>query len=230
MRGAGASAHYLVAERDGRIVAVLPCHEIRSRIFGNALVSSGFAVGGGILGDGSGLAGQMLSLALQRDCVVTEIRGGDLPPGGWDVDDQTYLGFARDLAEDDLSELARLPRKRRAEIRKAHTFGLAYKTGSGINARVMHYRVFSEMVRNLGTPVFPATLFSEVLKSFGKDADILSIFQGDEVLASVLTLYHRGTAYPYWGGGTKEARSWSANEYMYYALMCHARAHHGWWY
>jgi hypothetical protein len=202
-RGTGARAHYLVAERDGYIVAVLPCHEIRSRLFGHALVSSGFAVGGGILGDWPGLAGQMLSLALQKECLVAETRGGSLPPGGWQADDQTYVGFVRDLADDDLSELARMPRKRRAEIRKAMTFGLTHKAGSGINARVMHYQVFSEMVRNLGTPVFPSALFTEVLKTFGQDADILSVFQGETVLASVLTLYHRGTAYPYWGGAPR---------------------------
>ena len=45
-RGCRQRAHYLVAERgDG----VLPLTEVRSRLFGNALVSAGFAVDGGVL-------------------------------------------------------------------------------------------------------------------------------------------------------------------------------------
>jgi hypothetical protein len=42
-------------------------------------------------------------------------------------------------------------------------------------------------------------------------------------LASVLSLYHRGAVLPYWGGGTRDARAWRANDLMYYALMLHAR-------
>jgi lipid II:glycine glycyltransferase (peptidoglycan interpeptide bridge formation enzyme) len=41
-------------------------------------------------------------------------------------------------------------------------------------------------------------------------------------VASVLSLYHRGTVLPYWGGGTAEARTWRANELMYFELMRHA--------
>src|SRR3546814_8995637 len=38
------------------------------------------------------------------------------------------------------------------------------------------------------------------------------------------SFYVNNTAYPYWGGGTFEARSLRANDAMYYALMCHARS------
>jgi hypothetical protein len=43
-------------------------------------------------------------------------------------------------------------------------------------------------------------------------------------VASVLSLYWRGTVYPYWGGGTHAARGLRANDRMYFALMAHARA------
>ena len=42
-------------------------------------------------------------------------------------------------------------------------------------------------------------------------------------MASVLNLYHGGTVYPYWGGGTHAARELRANDLMYFALMRHAR-------
>ncbi|WP_457831632.1 hypothetical protein, partial [Staphylococcus aureus] len=51
-QGCGQISHTLVAERaDGSIAGLLPLTEVRSRLFGKALVSNGFAVGGGILAD-----------------------------------------------------------------------------------------------------------------------------------------------------------------------------------
>jgi FemAB-related protein (PEP-CTERM system-associated) len=84
--------------------------------------------------------------------------------------------------------------------------------------------VYAESVRNLGTPVFPARLFREVLRAFGDDADVLTVRSEDAAVASVLSLYFDGTVFPYWGGGTREARSLRANDRMYFALMGHARA------
>ena len=40
----------------------------------------------------------------------------------------------------------------------------------------------------------------------------------------MLSLYHRGAVMPSWGGGVHAARALRANDVMYYALMCHARA------
>jgi len=42
--------HYLLAERDGKIVAVLPLAEVKSRLFGHAMTSLPFAVYGGVAG------------------------------------------------------------------------------------------------------------------------------------------------------------------------------------
>ena len=85
-----------------------------------------------------------------------------------------------------------------------------------------HYRVYAESVRNLGTPDIPRALCEAVLDMM--DADILTVRREGRVIASVLSLYFRGTVYPYWGGGTRAARAARANELMYFALMRHAAA------
>ena len=41
-----------------------------------------------------------------------------------------------------------------------------------------HYAVYAESVRNLGTPVFPRSLFDAVLDLFGDAADILTVWEG----------------------------------------------------
>jgi FemAB-related protein (PEP-CTERM system-associated) len=101
---------------------------------------------------------------------------------------------------------------------------MVVNVGSGPADREAHYRVYSESVRNLGTPVFPRALFEAMLDAFGADADILTVRKDGEPVASVLSFYSNGGVYPYWGGGTQAARSLRVNELMYFALMRHASA------
>ena len=218
--GCGQRARYLVAKRaDGSLAGVLPLTQMRSRLFGDALVSAGFGVGGGVLGDAADeLAAGAWALAQRLGCPSVELRGGPAP-AGWAADDLTYLGFARPLAADDDAELAAIPRKQRAEVRRARGNDLHVEIGQDPAA---HYRVYAESVRNLGTPVFPAALFRAVLPEL--DADILTVSHAGKPVASVLSLYLDGTVYPYWGGGTAAARDVRANDRMYFALMGHARA------
>lgn len=221
--------HTLVAERaDGSLAAVLPLMEVCSALFGKALVSNGFAVGGGILSETPDavqtLADAAWALAEQLGCPTAELRGGPMPEG-WQLDDHTYLGFARALAATEEAELAAIPRKQRAEVRKALGNDLTIHTGNSEADACEHYAVYAESVRNLGTPVFPRALLLRTVQAFGTDADILTVRDaGGQPVASVLTLYMHGTAYPYWGGGTQAARSLRANDAMYFALMNHARA------
>jgi FemAB-related protein (PEP-CTERM system-associated) len=211
--------HMLIAEGDRGIHGLLPLTEVRSPLFGSALVSTGFGVGGGVLGEGADrLAEAAWSIARQSGCASVELRGGALPTG-WEQRTGTYANFARDLPQDDDAILKAIPRKQRAEVRRALSFGLGVTTGTSAQDRAAHYRVYSESVRNLGTPVFPRALFEAMLDRFGADADILTISRKGVPLASVLSLYMNGTVYPYWGGGTSEARAARANDLMYFELM-----------
>jgi FemAB-related protein (PEP-CTERM system-associated) len=228
-RGCGQRAHMLVTESaDGSLAGVLPLTETRSPLFGRALVSTGFGVGGGILarteGAISSLSSAAWDLAEKLRCPTLDLRGGPVAGKGWIADDTTYLGFARPLAVDDEAELAAIPRKQRAEVRKALGSDLDLTIGNAAEDARAHYRVYAESVRNLGTPVFPQGLFRAVLEEFGDAADILTILSDGQPVASVLSLYFNGAVFPYWGGGTHGARALRANDAMYFALMSHARA------
>jgi FemAB-related protein (PEP-CTERM system-associated) len=227
-RGCGQRAYYLLAERPSKKIAgVLPLTEIRSSLFGTALVSAGFAVGGGPLAEddtvAEALAKAAWNLAGQLGCPSIEMRGGRVPLS-WKRCEGVYAGFVRALPAGDEAILTAIPRKQRAEVRRAQGFGLDVSQGSAAADRDAHYAVYAESVRNLGTPVFPRELFDAMLDGFGEDADIVTVWKDGAPVSSVLSFYLNGTVYPYWGGGTRAARALRANELAYYELMRRAAA------
>ncbi len=218
-------SRYLVAEgAAGSLVGCLPLTEIRSPLFGSALVSVGFGTGGGPVADdpaiGERLVEEGWALAGKLGCRTMELRGGPVPEG-WTPQTGVYVGFAKPLPQGDDAILKAIKRRHRA-IRRAQAFNLEIRCGREAEDRAMHYAVFAESVRNLGSPTFPRALFTAALDRFGEDADILTVMKDGEPAASVLNFYFKGTVFPYWGGGTREARDCFANEVMYHEVMRHA--------
>ena len=208
-RGTGQRACGLVAERAGRITGWLSLTLVHSPLFGRALVSSGFAVDGGPIASephvAQRLADAACELAVRHSCAEVELRGG-ATPSGWEAITGKHCGFVNELAADDEAQLLAIPRKQRAEVRRSLKNPLTVTVGVAERDREAHYACYSASVHNLGTPVFPRSLFDAVLRNFHERADILTVWEDYEPLASVLTLYHLGTAYPFWGGGVWRAR------------------------
>ncbi|UVI40823.1 FemAB family XrtA/PEP-CTERM system-associated protein [Qipengyuania spongiae] len=225
-RGTGNRARGLVLERGGPLAGWLPLSEIRSPIFGQVLVSSGFGIGGGALvvrsEDGNRLCRAAEELAERLAVDGIELRDPGAPQD-WTLVESRHANFSADLAADDEAQLLAIPRKARAEIRKGLSADLRIATGRDEAERAAHYAVYAESVRNLGTPVFPRSMFDAMMDAFGEGAEIMTVRHEGVPVSSVLSFYHRGTVMPYWGGGTLAARGLHSTERMYYALMCHAR-------
>jgi FemAB-related protein (PEP-CTERM system-associated) len=224
-RGCGAGAHYLVAEGEGGIKGLLPLSEVRSRLFGNSMVSVGFGVGGGILADeaqvADALAAEAWRIALRHGCDSVELRGGVLPDG-WQRQEGIYADFTAPLGKDDQANLLSIKKRQRAEVRRAEGFGLEFRSGRTDADLDAHYRAYSASVRNHGTPIFPRSLFEAMGDEFGEDSVVVTAWKDGRPLSAIFSFYFKGTVYPFWGGGTAEAREWRANEWLLYRLMCHA--------
>ena len=225
-RATGHKAAGLVSERLGVINGWLPVTQLRSPLFGKALLSSGFAVGGGVLAPDHGtlddLARKLTDYAIANGFESAQLRGGAVPDD-WGAVSDKHCGFVRDLADDDAAQLLAIPRKSRAEVRKGLKADYDIRIGRSTSDRAAHYTVYAHSVRNLGTPVFPRRLFDQMLGAFAHNSDILTVWKHGEPISSVLSFYHDGAVLPYWGGGTFAARAARSNEVMYYELMRHAR-------
>lgn len=227
-RGARQRALMLVArDSRGAIVGLVPLNIIHSLLFGRALVSSGFAVDGGILADTQAIADVLADtswrLAERLSCGTAELRGGMLPSANWAIKANAYLNFSKSLATDDDAQLAAVPKRHRAEIRKGLENGLEIIIGRDKALRDIHYRLYAESVHNLGTPVFPRALFEEVLDAFDETADVAVVRKDGVPVSAVISLYHHGACMPYWHGASPLARTLRANEVLYFRLMGLAR-------
>jgi FemAB-related protein (PEP-CTERM system-associated) len=223
-RGTGQRARGLLAEKGGAITGWLPLTEVHSPIFGRMLASSGFAVEGGVLAGRARTAEALCraaeEYAARLSCPTIELRGGSAP-GDWHHRSDSHCGFVTSILADDEAQLAAIPRKQRAEVRKGLDYRFEVTVGIGPDDRAAHHAVYAASVRNLGTPVFPRGLFDAALDML--DADILTVRHNGEPVASVLSFYHGDAVLPYWGGGTLAARQLRANDRMYFELMAHAR-------
>lgn len=224
-QGCGQKSHYLVAERSaGGLAGCLPLTDVRSPLFGRALVSAGFGTGGGVLADDDKAAEALLraaeALADRLGCQAFELRGGPIPDG-YRLCDDVYAGFAMALPQGEEAIMKAIKRRHRG-VKRGRALGLEARFGRGERDRSDFFRVYGESMRNLGSPVFPPRLFEAVLDRFGEDADILTVYRGAIPVAGLLNLYFKGTILPYWGGGTTAARDCFANEFMYFEAMCHA--------
>jgi FemAB-related protein (PEP-CTERM system-associated) len=219
-RSFGHSCYFLQAKREGRTTGVLPLVHLRSRLFGNALISNAYGVyGGPVASDDASLAAlnqaaEGLAAKLGVDYLEYRLRSPSILP--WKRNSELYATFRKRLAPDPETVLKTVPRKRRAMLRKAKALGLKSEVDGDIRR---FYGVYSRRVRDLGTPVYPASYFRTLLEVFGSDCEVLTVVRRGRPLSSVIAFHWRDEVLPYYGGGVDEARLCAANDFMYWELM-----------
>ena len=215
----GWTPHYLAAESDGVITGVLPLVHVRHGVGRGALVSTPFCVYGGALASESATANALdeaaSGLARELNVNVLEMRQRDRTNPLW-VGTDLYATFRKQLDPDPARNLAAVPRKQRAMIRKGEKAGLSSRRGQDV---ATFYRLFCAGMHNLGTPVYPRRLFTTLLDCFGEQLEILIVESDGQPVSAVLSLYFRDEVLPYYAGSIPAARQLAAFDYMYWRLM-----------
>jgi FemAB-related protein (PEP-CTERM system-associated) len=222
-------SHYLLAEQDGDVVGILPLARVKTVLFGDSLISSPFLVYGGPLAATpdalAALESAAIDLMRKLGAPVMEWRFRDpVPPGlaGWQARDDLYVTFRKPIVANDDVNMKAIPRKQRAMVRKGVDKGLTSIANTDVDTL---FRIYSESVRNLGTPVFSRRWFHLLAAAFPNAMDVVTILHDGEPVAAVLNFYdERGEVLPYYGGGNALARLLAANDFMYWEVMRRAAA------
>jgi FemAB-related protein (PEP-CTERM system-associated) len=215
----GHQTFYLYTEKRGEITGILPLGLIRSRLFGNALISTPFCVYGGAIAN-SPAERQSLEDAAERLAVslgvdYLEVRGRAKAVHDWPTKD-LYVTFRKEIAPDPDTNLKAIPRKQRAMVRKGIKAGLTSEIDTDLDR---FFAMYSSSVRNLGTPVFARRYFELLKSTFGDRCELLTVTSRGTPVSSVMSFYFRDEVLPYYGGGAAEARDLKANDFMYWELM-----------
>lgn len=216
----GHRTFFLYAERDGAIEGILPLAQVKSWLFGHALVSLPFAAYGGLVAANdeaaSLLEAEARSLAEQLHVEHIEFRHSVGLHPEWPVQD-LYVTFKRAIPEVLDDRMLTIPQKRRNMVRKALKLGLHASWGDSVEE---FYPVFAENSRNHGTPVMPRHFFERLVRDFGEECEILTIRSHDgKPLSAILSFYFRDQVMAYFAGEVAAARNTAANDLKYWELM-----------
>ncbi len=220
----GHRTHFLLAERMGDIVGILPLAEVRSRLFGHSLSALPFCADGGIAADDSAAAGALdaaaQALATRLGVGALEYRNLAAQHPDWPTKD-LYVTFRKAIEPEVEANMNAIPRKQRAMVRKGIKCGLTAEIDQGVDRFFIAY---ATSVHRLGTPVFPKKYFAVIKEVFGEECEIRIIVKDGAIVAGVLSFYFRDEVLPYYGGGMPAAREFAGNDFMYWNLMQAAAA------
>lgn len=220
----GYKNYHLVAKRGGAVAGVLPLTFVSSPLLGRSLISTAFAVGGGVLADDAAAADALgaRALGLGRDLGVNyvELRGGPAPGEGYIEKSGIYASFIKEMPADAEAIKSWLPRNRRAEVKKALRIDEPNENSFRLSDDVSEfYRVYAAALRNLGTPVMPKKFLRLLKSNFGADVDIALVEHHGEPIAGLFSFWRRDRVMPYYIGAGAKARDIRAYDYLYYSLM-----------
>lgn len=113
-----------------------------------------------------------------------------------------------------------LAAKVRNQVRKARHCRCRDRVG-GSELLAQFYAVFSENMRDLGSPVHARSFFAEILHQFGNQATIILV-EGDEgPLAAALVLQLGDTLYNPWASSLRAFRPLCPNMLLYWRMLAY---------
>ena len=217
--------YFLYAECDGEIQGVLPLAEVKSRLFGHALVGLPFAVYGGVAASNAQAADALESeaqrLAQLLGAEHLELRNMHPRHLDWPKQD-LYVTFRKEIFAEEEANMLAIPRKQRAMVRKGMKNSLVSQIDNNVDR---FFALYANNVHRHGTPALPKRYFEALCQTFGKDCEVLTVVSPEgRLLSSVLTFYFRDEVLPYYAGDDESARDLAANDFKYWELMRRASA------
>ncbi|MCW8884558.1 MAG: FemAB family PEP-CTERM system-associated protein [Motiliproteus sp.] len=218
----GHKTHYLYAKDSEGIQAILPLVEVKSLLFGHSLVSTPFCVYGGVASNTAEATEALLSAAkdLSEDLQVDylELRHKEAKTNNW-PSKSVHATFRKELDGEDEDNLMAMKRKQRAVIRQSLKNAPETQLNCDLN---LFYQMYSESVRNLGTPVFPLRFFELLHNEFGEHCEVLSVTNDGKPTSALMSFFYKDEILPYYAGSIPESRQLKSMDFMYWDQMCRA--------
>jgi len=221
-RSFGHPSHYLAAIDDsGEWRGILPLVHMRSRLFGNFIVSLPFVNYGGLLCDDEGAAALLLHEAerIRRSCGATHVelrhvarRLANLPTK------QHKVTMVLELASSAEDQWKAFDPKLRNQIRKAQRSGLQFRRGH-MDLVDAFYEVFARNMRDLGTPVYSKEFFRNVLETFPDSTATMAVLHEGQIICAGIASWFKGRLEVPWASSIKDYKTLCPNHMLYWEAI-----------
>jgi FemAB-related protein (PEP-CTERM system-associated) len=209
-------SEYRVAISEGAICGILP-------LFVDKRTRTAFSASGGILANSVEVEERLLTCAediRSRDhLMMVELRDQRRQIGSLGTNSE-HCTLVLDLEASEEAQWLGFKSGLRNEIRKAQKFGLTVSIGS--SNLPTFYNVYSENMRDLGTPIRSKNFYATVLTSFAKDAQVFAAFADGASVSTLFSIAHRNTLFDPWASSIRRYSHLRATDFVYWEAIKYA--------
>jgi FemAB-related protein (PEP-CTERM system-associated) len=213
--------HYLVLEQGRTWLGMLPLFFVKSPFLGRNLISLPYGVYGGVLAESDAAQAVLLenaaALGRELDARYVELRhlearAGQRPESG------LYCTFRKTLPQDPEAVLAAIPKKARAEVRRARDkHGMVLREDCDLE---QFFTLFATNKRRLGSPSLPRRWFAQLKEEFGRAVALHRAVDGEgRTLAAVMSFCFKDTVSAYYSGSLTGVNKTGVNDFIYWGIM-----------
>jgi FemAB-related protein (PEP-CTERM system-associated) len=215
--------YYLAALDEDKFVGILPLVRQKSALFGDYLVSLPFVNYGGVLADDEAAANALLSAAadLGEEIGVSHIELREYRSRQGYPCREEKVAMRLDLPDSEEKLGKALGAKLRSQIRRPMRENPTIHVG-GLNRLGEFYTVFSRCMRDLGTPVYPRSMFEDIVRQFPGDTDVVIVERDFKPVAAALLIHYQGVTEVPWASSDRRFNRYSYNMLLYWKLLCRA--------
>ena len=210
----------------GDWVGILPVVRLRSRLFGDYMVSMPYVNYGGALGLTAEIEAALMQEAGQSGQTAgvshIEFRDSVGRAGAWKVrTDKVVMELTLPATHDELWN--GFNPKLRAQIRRPQREQTEVIHG-GAELLSQFYGVFARNMRDLGTPVYGQAFFAAIMAAFPASAHIVIVRHGQQPVAAAFLLGHRDRMEIPWASSLREYNQLGVNMLLYWEALQRAIA------
>jgi serine/alanine adding enzyme len=218
----GHQSYYLMCDGGGGEVAgVLPLARVRSRLFGDFLVSLPYVNYGGVCANDCDGHRALVDagVALARDLGVNHLElRTEAADGGELVTRSRKVSMRLRLPENADALWTMLGTKLRNKIKRAEREKVTIRFGRE-DELDSFYHVFAINMRDLGTPVYSKRLFASVLRELPESTWIGTVYLESEPVAAGLLVGFRESIEVPWASSLRRVNPLRLNTLLYWHLL-----------
>lgn len=221
VQAVGLKNFYIAAKDEQGVCGVLPLMQAKSKFFGNFMVSQAFSDYGGPLTDDpkvlEAMFNRAIELAIEQDSESIEFR--NIQPLNYDLQLRTgKMVMYLQLDSDPEKIWKSFKPKVRNQVRKAEKSGI-YATDGYFELLNVFYSVYTNRMRQLGTPCYPKRLMYSLLKAFPDNSRLFIVRLENTTVGGGLTFFFNDLVEIPFASTLTQYNSLCPNNLLYWTII-----------